>query len=50
MTKQEKIEYILEIMPNVAKIIKFATDEQIDKLLEQAKAKFDYDLTEMAFA
>lgn len=40
MTKKDKIEYILEIMPNVSKIIKLATDEQIENLFIQAQEKF----------
>lgn len=50
MTQQEKIDFILEIMPNVSKILSFATEDQIDKLVEQAKQKFDYELTEASFA
>lgn len=49
MTKQEKIDFVLEIMPNVSKIIKFSTEDQLEKLVEQAKEKLDYELTEAAF-
>lgn len=50
MTKQEKIEFILEVTPNLSKIIKFATEEQIDRLVEDAKKKLDFCLTEASFA
>lgn len=41
MTKQEKIEFILEVTPNLSKIIKFATDEQVDRLFEEAQKKLE---------
>ncbi|MGX6962459.1 hypothetical protein [Vagococcus xieshaowenii] len=43
---KKKIEFILTIMPNVAKIIDHATEEQVDKLYQQAQEKFDYELEE----
>lgn len=39
MTQQEKIEFILKVTPKLSKIIKFATDEQIDRLFEEAQKK-----------
>ena len=35
--QQEKIEVILEVSPNLKKIIKFATAEQIDNLVKDAQ-------------
>ena len=49
MIKEEKIEYILEVMPNVSKIIKHATDDQIDNLFEQAQNKFQMNLIEACY-
>lgn len=49
MTKKDKIEYILEIMPNVSKIIKLATEDQIEKLYEQAQEKFQMNLIEACY-
>lgn len=46
---KEKIEFILEVMPKVEKIIGFATEDQIDKLFIQAQQKLDYELTEACF-
>lgn len=44
MTKEEKIEFILEVTPNLSIIIKYATDEQIDRLYEDAHARLNYAL------
>ena len=49
MTKKEKIEYILEIMPNVSKIIKHATDDQIESLYFQAQKKLEIELLEACY-
>lgn len=49
MTKEEKIEYILEVTPNVSKIIKFATEGQIDNLFLQAQEKFHMNLIEACY-
>lgn len=49
MTKEEKIVYILEITPNVSKIIKFATDDQVENLYEQAQRKFQMNLIEACY-
>lgn len=42
--QQKMIEFILEIMPNVKRIIDFATEDQIQALYEQAHAKLNYQL------
>lgn len=42
MTKAEKIDFILEVSPNMKKIIAFASDEQIDQLVVDAKKKLIY--------
>lgn len=44
MTKQEKIEFILEVTPQLSIIIKYATDEQIDHLYQEAHDKLNYAL------
>lgn len=49
MTKGEKITFILEVMPKVSRIIKFASDEQIDNLYLQARQKFDSMLIEACY-
>lgn len=49
MTKTDKIEYILEVMPNVSKIIKFAEDKDIENLYEQARSKFQMELIEACY-
>ena len=49
MTKEEKIEFILEVMPKVEKIIKFATEEQIEKLYEQGELKIELNLSEACY-
>lgn len=48
MERQEKINFILEIIPNADRIIPFATDKQIDQLVEDAKYKLDHKLIEAA--
>ncbi len=49
MTKEEKIEYILEVTPNVSKIIRFVTEDQIESLYEQAQQKFQMNLIEACY-
>lgn len=44
MSKQEKIDFILEVSPNMKKIIAFATDDQIDQLVEDTKKKMSYQI------
>lgn len=49
-TAKEKIEFILAVMPNVEKIIKFATEKQINQLVQQAQEKLEHELDETSFA
>ncbi|MFL2116306.1 hypothetical protein ACEN4P_01590 [Marinilactibacillus psychrotolerans] len=48
MEQQEKIEFILEVSPNLKKIIKFVTPEQIDNLVKDAQYKMDHQINEAA--
>ena len=49
MDKNETIEFILSVMPNVDKIIKFADDKDIENLEKQAKQKMKLDLIEACY-
>ena len=44
MSKQEKVDFILEVTPQLSIIIKYATDEQIDHLYQEAHDKLNYAL------
>ena len=44
MEQKEKIEFILEVSPNLEKIIKFANDDQIDNLVKDAQYKLDHQI------
>lgn len=46
---KEKIEFIKAVFPNSDRILPFATEDNIEKLFEQAKSKVDFDLTEGQF-
>lgn len=48
MTRKAKIDFILQIIPNADRIVPFATDKQIDQLVEDAKYKLDHKLIEAA--
>lgn len=50
MTRQKKIEFILAVFPNLAHIINFATDTQIDRYVEEAKDRLERHTLEMAYA
>ena len=49
MMTKEKIEFIKTVFPNVEKILLFATEDNLNKLFEQAQQKVDYELTEAQF-
>ncbi|WP_368264771.1 hypothetical protein [Enterococcus innesii] len=46
---KEKLDFIKTVFPNVEKIIPFATEDNLEKLFEQAQQKVDYELTEAQF-
>ncbi|MFL2071195.1 hypothetical protein ACEN32_02660 [Marinilactibacillus psychrotolerans] len=48
MEQQEKIDFILEVSPNLKRIIRFATAEQIDNLVKDAQYKMDHQINEAA--
>jgi len=49
MNQEGKIEFILEVMPNVERIISLATQEQIELLYKQAHEKLDFVLEEACY-
>lgn len=46
---EKKIELIKTVFPNASRILPFATDENIEKLFEQAKKKVEVELDEAQF-
>ncbi|MBU5364259.1 hypothetical protein KQI33_02570 [Enterococcus devriesei] len=50
MTKQEKIELVIDARPNLKRIIKCANDEQLDRLVEEVQKELQRELYEAAFA
>ncbi|MGL9846084.1 hypothetical protein IGJ91_001243 [Enterococcus sp. DIV0765f] len=46
---KEKIEFIKTVFPNVEKILPYTTEDNLNKLFEQAQQKVDYELTEAQF-
>ena len=50
MNKQEKIEFILAVFPNLDRIIKFATDAQIDRYVQEAQERLERHTLELAYA
>lgn len=44
--RAKKVNYILEVMPNVSRIISLADDDDIQKLFEQARFSFKVQLNE----
>lgn len=46
---KEKLDFIKTVFPNVEKIIPFATENNLEKLFDQAQQKVDYELTEAQF-
>ena len=50
MTKQEKINLILDARPCLVHIIKCANDDQLDRLVEEVQKELERELDEAAFA
>lgn len=50
MTKQEKINLILDARPRLVHIIKCANDNQLDRLVEEVQKELERELDEAAFA
>lgn len=50
MTKQEKINLILDARPRLVHIIKCANDDQLDRLVEEIQKELERELNEAAFA
>lgn len=50
MTKQEKINLILDARPRLVHIIKCASDDQLDRLVEEVRKDLERELDEAAFA
>lgn len=46
---KEKLEFIKTVLPHVEKILPFATEDNLERLFEQAQQKVDYELTEAQF-
>lgn len=49
MTKEEKIQMILDARPRLKHIIKCANDEQLDRLVEEVQKELERELNEAAF-
>lgn len=50
MTKQDKINLILDTRPRLVHIIKCANDDQLDRLVEEVQKELERELDEAAFA
>lgn len=50
MTKQEKINLIIDARPRLVHIIKCANDDQLDRLVEEVQKELERELDEAAFA
>lgn len=50
MTRQEKIQLILDARPRLVHIIKCANDEQLNRLVEEVQKELERELDEAAFA
>ncbi|WP_368252045.1 hypothetical protein [Enterococcus sp. 2201sp1_2201st1_B8_2201SCRN_220225] len=50
MTKQDKINLILDARPRLVHIIKCANDDQLDRLVEEVQKELERELDEAAFA
>ena len=50
MTKQEKINLIIDARPRLVHIIKCASDDQLDRLVEEVQKELERELDEAAFA
>ncbi|MDT2704776.1 hypothetical protein [Enterococcus dispar] len=49
MTRQEKIQIILDARPRLIHIIKCANDEQLDRLIQEVQKDLQRELDEAAF-
>lgn len=49
MTRDEKIQLILDARPRLVHIIKCATDDQLDRLVEEVRKDLERELDEAAF-
>lgn len=49
MTRQEKIQIILDARPRLIHIIKCANDEQLDRLIQEVQKDLRRELDEAAF-
>ncbi|MGV3084576.1 hypothetical protein [Enterococcus dispar] len=50
MTRQEKIQIILDARPRLVHIIKCANDDQLDRLVEEVQKDLQRELDEASFA
>lgn len=50
MTRQEKVQLILDARPRLVHIIKCANDDQLDRLVEEVRKDLQRELDEAAFA
>ncbi|MFZ8765492.1 hypothetical protein [Enterococcus diestrammenae] len=50
MTRQEKVQLILDARPRLVHIIKCANDDQLDRLVEEIQKELERELNEAAFA
>lgn len=50
MTRQAKIQLILDARPRLVHIIKCANDDQLDRLVEEVQKDLERELDEAAFA
>lgn len=46
---KKKLDFILEVFPHVQKILPFATEDNLEKLFEQAKQRLEVELMEIQF-
>lgn len=49
MTKEQKIEAVLDARPNLKRIVFLATDDQLDRLVEEVQKELQRELDEAAF-
>ncbi|MDQ2183370.1 hypothetical protein [Enterococcus hirae] len=50
MTRQEKINIVLDARPKLVHIVKCVTDDQLDRLVEEVQKELERELDEAAFA
>ncbi|MGM0215025.1 hypothetical protein [Enterococcus sp. AZ109] len=49
MTREQKIAAVLDARPNLKRIILLATDDQLDRLVEEVRKDLQRELDEAAF-